>query len=534
MKRSTTRIGSVLITIGLTIATGALAQYAPAPEAKQQAQFARLAIAPRAMNFGVARKVETKFVRLKNTGNLAANVTVIQPSSPEFTLTEGGGSYQMTPAQVMKIGVQFAPTAAGLVRDQMTIQCNNCNTAADQNVVIKLVGNARGAVATATATSGATPTATATPGPNANALPFQVTSGSFNTVDTPYASVTICAHGTLNCATVNDVLIDTASFGLRVFASQIKGLGITPNSDGNSEVGECAFFGAGFTWGGVSTVDVQLAGEPTIAIPIQVIDDTGSFGQAPAECSQGFPQLSSPDTAGFNGLMGLGQIANDAVTVGGTTIFTAYFDCSQGSCSALNSPPASDAVANPVAAMPTDNNGVVVNLPSIPADGAATTNGTLYFGIGTESDNKPAVGVKPYTSNNNPNSLDYLTIDTTYKGVTSGGSIFDTGSNGYFFNDSSITQCSDGSGFYCPPATLNESATNKGLNGKSGLVHFSIANADGLSSTDAAFDDLGGTNDGGAKFDGFDWGLPFFFGRNVYVGIAGTKSSLGTGPYTAY
>lgn len=33
---------------------------------------------------------------------------------------------------------------------------------------------------------------------------------------------------------------------------------------------------------------------------------------------------------------------------------------------------------------------------------------------------------------------------------------------------------------------------------------------------------------------GFDWGLPFFYGRHVYTAIYGQSTPGGTGPYWAY
>jgi Protein of unknown function (DUF3443) len=61
-------------------------------------------------------------------------------------------------------------------------------------------------------------------------------------------------------------------------------------------------------------------------------------------------------------------------------------------------------------------------------------------------------------------------------------------------------------------------------------VTFTIANADALFSTsNAAFNDLGATD-----FGAFDWGVPFFFGRNVFVAIDGQQTPSGLGPYWAY
>jgi len=65
----------------------------------------------------------------------------------------------------------------------------------------------------------------------------------------------------------------------------------------------------------------------------------------------------------------------------------------------------------------------------------------------------------------------------------------------------------------------------------SGVVSFQIANLENLlNSSNNVFSDIGGS----APDLLFDWGLPFFLGRNIFVGLEGRGSSLGTGPYWAY
>src|SRR5208283_3651790 len=182
--------------------------------------------------------------------------------------------------------------------------------------------------------------------------------------------------------------------------------------------------------------------------------------------------------------LGLGQVTNDQ-----PNIYTQYYNCGSNFCSDNNRPPAKDVVLNPVSLFPVDNNGVVVNLPAISADGELTVAGTLYFGIGTESNNHPGA-VKVLRQETNIKSLNYLGIDTTFEGVTA-GSFFDTGSNGFYFN-SNITQCSDAIGFYCPASDVAESATNRSVGTSASTpVAFTVSNADSLfNSNNAALDDL--------------------------------------------
>ena len=183
-------------------------------------------------------------------------------------------------------------------------------------------------------------------------------------------------------------------------------------------------------------------------------------------------------------------------------------------------------VQNPVASFPADNNGVLIQLPAVGAQGAATASGSLIFGIGTQSNNGLG-SAQTYTTD------DLGNFTTVYAGNSYPSSFIDSGSNGLFFLSSSVTgiaQCASDDVFYCPSTTLSLTAQNVGQNGTAGTVAFSIANAEQLFSTDnAAFGDLGGPNTGV-----FDWGVPFFFGRKVFVAIDGAQTPAGAGPYWAY
>ena len=69
----------------------------------------------------------------------------------------------------------------------------------------------------------------------ANVAPITVNGGPVgNYADAAFASVTVCVPGTSNCQTVDDVLVDTGSFGLRILSSALTvSLPQQKASDGN-------------------------------------------------------------------------------------------------------------------------------------------------------------------------------------------------------------------------------------------------------------------------------------------------------------
>jgi hypothetical protein len=344
------------------------------------------------------------------------------------------------------------------------------------------------------------------------------TGPAFNYVDGAFTSVTVCSPGsTTNCQTIDGILVDTGSPGLRILSSALTVSLPQQTDSGGSPIVECGEFGSGFTWGPVETADVKIAGEQASSLPIQVIGSP-NFSTIPPNCSQGQQSLNDLTNLGANGLLGVGQSIQDLQT---------YYACPSSGCTVTNEGLAQQ-VQNPVASFATDNNGVIIELPSV-SGAEASVSGSLIFGIGTQSNNglgsATVFGTGPFGD-----------FNTTYQS-TQYPSFLDSGSNGIFFLDSTttgLTVCADTSLLYCPTSPQTISVLNNaetGTNGASGTASFTVGNADTLESNpnNTAINGLAGPQPGS-----FDFGLPFFFGRNVYVAIDGKSTPGGTGPYTAY
>jgi hypothetical protein len=313
---------------------------------------------------------------------------------------------------------------------------------------------------------------------------------------------------------------------MRVISSVLSSSLTLPSepSTGGNTAAECIVFGDGYSWGSVRLADVKIGGETASNVPIQVIGDLPE-SSVPSDCSSAGSAENTVATFGYYGLLGINHKIADC---GNSCENPTYYSCSASTCTATTVAVANQ-VSNPVASFGKDGNGVIVEFPAVPAGGAATLTGSLVFGIGTET-------------NNGLGSASVLTIDeygyfsTLYKGVTLPRGFLDSGSSVLYFDDSTITQCSASSmadGYYCPTSTLSLSAQNIGKNSVTSTVSFSVGNADMLLSNPAyeAFDDLGGPEGDSVTFD---WGFPFFVGRNVYVAFDGATTPGGTGPYFAY
>lgn len=378
-----------------------------------------------------------------------------------------------------------------------------------------------------------------------NALSIYVDAGPADTgynVNRLYTDVTICQPGKSSpgsptqCQTIKHVLVDTGSTGLRLLSSAMApdlNLSRLTGGGGLPLLNCVQFLDLTYAWGPVATADIVLGGKTAASVPIQVIADP-AFNSPATECAAGgTTAVTTAKVLGANGILGIGLFKEDC----GLTCTTnpsngSYFTCANADCTVIAGAKATkdQQVKNPVPLLPSDNNGiynngVVIDLLTGSSAVARDLRGTLTLGIGTQ----PLFPSAVLTTNN------VGEITTTLAGrppLTK--SFLDTGSNGLYF-DSTIPKCLGSSaGFYCPEVPTKLQATLLGANGLTSSFTFSIDKATDLfaGAINSVLPTLAGDIPG--QTSTFDWGLPFFYGRRVFIGIDGQVSPLGTGPFYAF
>lgn len=379
------------------------------------------------------------------------------------------------------------------------------------------------------------------PPPVLNTMAVMVDSGpaaATGQINHAYATVKICVPGSqTQCASIDHVLLDTGSWGLRLVGSVLAANGVTMSAEKDAQgqsIEECMTFGGGQTWGPVVLADVSMAGEVAASVPVQIMDDGAAGAPPPATCGANGTLINDVSGFGANGVLGIGVFAQDcgAACTAAATPLQIYFGCtSAGACTAENVA-LSAQVTNPIAMFAADNNGVVIDLPNPQnANGDATLSGEMTFGIATQADNElPLTGLTVLAADSNGE------FTATYNGgATVLPALLDSATDSYSFDDPSIAVCATGAfvGYYCPatsPQSLFAVNTGAGANGAVNTVQFAVADPSAFVVGASAFMNLGG----GGGSTSFTWGLPFFYGRKIFIGIDQRSGGGFTGPYYAY
>jgi hypothetical protein len=373
-----------------------------------------------------------------------------------------------------------------------------------------------------------TPNATPVASNAGNAVPITVAAGVAGVINIPTVSVTVCVPGsTTQCQTIPNIQLDTGSYGLRIVSSVLNVAlpTVAAPTASSKQLVECTNFADGYSWGSVRTATVQMANETAVSIPVQVLGDVNYT--VPTGCASG-DEENTVSAIGANGILGIGVAPVDCGTACSGTSFAQYsnyYACAGSSCTATQVPTTSQ-VTNPVSKF-TDNNGVIVEMSAVSNTGSASATGTLVFGINTSTNNALAAAqTYPTDGAGDLNNSSYNGSKLI--------AFFDTGSNAYFFTDSTLQQCTGSyAGFYCPSSGQTRTVTLGGQSGATGTANIGILSANTLfaNGNNYAFNDLGGQI--GGTGGSFDLGLPFFYGRYMYFGIDQTASG-GQAPFVGF
>lgn len=368
-------------------------------------------------------------------------------------------------------------------------------------------------------TTASTPGGTAQPTTPAPALANQISvvvGGASSAKNSPLVSVTLCQHGTSNCTTIPNILLDTGSTGLRVFKSVLPttlSLTAETNPSSGDAVAECMNFAGGVAWGSMVLADVKMAGETGSSVPVQVIDNTSAL--MPGSCSSENTLMTRSGLMA-NGILGIASTRDcgDSCITAGTGSW--YFDCTATSCTSYGAPWAQQAT-NPVTQFAADNNGAILSFPGLANGVSSSVTGTLTFGLNTQADNA-STGVSMVQGVSNG-------MQTSYNGSAMLAA-FDSGSTSDFIGSAPFPTCTVfGLTWFCPTSTTSQSATFQG-GGVPLPVTFRIANAQTvLAQPGYAFANVAESSTLFSE-EYLDLGMSYLFGHNLFLGYPGTTGNV--------
>jgi hypothetical protein len=178
-------------------------------------------------------------------------------------------------------------------------------------------------------------------------------------------------------------------------------------------------------------------------------------------------------------------------------------------------------------------------MPSVAQAGVPTLTGTVTFGIGTQANNSlTAANTLPLTTSSSNRGPGLLTA--TYKSKALTQSFIDSGSNDYFFIDTTLNPCTDTGliAFYCPVSPVLLSPVMTATNGTTASGAFTLYSPLNVSGSSNVAPGLGINPTLVTPplpfANSFDFGMPFFFGRSIYTAIEGRQAGSVQGPYVAF
>lgn len=385
-----------------------------------------------------------------------------------------------------------------------------------------------------------------------NVVPVCVDNGpdpaQVNVVNEPYVTVTLCVPGsTTQCVTVDHVLVDTGSTGLRVaveaLGNQSLPLPAVKTSTGSKPIAECYQYVSGWTWGSLNKADVYVGGMVARSVPIHMLGYSsanpslggaggGAFPHVPASCSgsNANGNMNSVSEMGANAILGLSTFDRDCDGCDTATANNQYFTCTAiGACTSVAVPLTNQPGHLGLYFSSAYANGVSLTMPTVSGVTAAKLQGTLTFGVPSLPEAATQLVLNQYGQ---------FTI--SYNGQTYSSGFIDSGSNALFFDSTAgIGNCTYNTGFYCPTSAVTITATNADGNGHSSTFSMALNNIDALMGqlgSTAVIVGLAGPVTGSTTDvdPTFDLGFPFFIGRTVYVVRQGTAmgSAYGVVAYT--